>query len=177
LVIEHLLLAPVVGAATLPFSGPSLLTPSQSARQLLDNFEASMPRLAAMVDGTFRVLILCILNTFLPSFYYSGWGRELDLLLIRSNTLTKLRKVNMKAKSFVLALILGTLAAVPAHAFPYWNNATYASRYRPAPQTPSPAKVQAAATAASPYKTQRSSELAVNERPWGPPKPYAVHSR
>jgi hypothetical protein len=81
----------------------------------------------------------------------------------------------MKAKSFVLALILGTLAAVPAHAFPYWNSATYASRYRPVQKTPSPAKATAAAT--SPYKANGYSQFAVNERPWGPPKPYAVHSR
>jgi hypothetical protein len=66
---------------------------------------------------------------------------------------------------------------LPAHAFPYWNNATYASRHRSVQQTPAPAKLPSASTSTSPYKGQRYSQLVVNERPWGPPKPYAVHSR
>jgi len=83
----------------------------------------------------------------------------------------------MKAKSYVLALTLGMLAAWPAHAFPYWNNGTYASRYRAVPQTTSPAKVRGAAAVALPNKGQATPQLAVNERPWGPARPYAVHSR
>ena len=38
----------------------------------------------------------------------------------------------MPVKGLVFAAVLGALASLPAQGFPYWNNATYAARFRPA---------------------------------------------
>jgi hypothetical protein len=40
----------------------------------------------------------------------------------------------MKLNSLIVAAALGMLSALPASAFGFWNNATYASRFRPDPQ-------------------------------------------
>ncbi len=77
----------------------------------------------------------------------------------------------MHVKGLVFAAVLGALGVVPAHGFPYWNNATYAARFRPA-QAPAPefqigvlASPRSAATAAAP-----------ESHPWGPPRPCAARS-
>jgi hypothetical protein len=81
----------------------------------------------------------------------------------------------MKTKSLIIAVMLGALASTSAHAFGYWNNATYASRFRPAPETQTQAKpeVQVAVLASADAKSAKSVK---NDHRFGPPKPYETRS-
>jgi hypothetical protein len=61
----------------------------------------------------------------------------------------------MKTKSLMAALVVGMLATLPAHAFPYFNRGTYASRFRPAQPAP------ATRAQSQPTSSQPNSELQV----------------
>jgi hypothetical protein len=81
----------------------------------------------------------------------------------------------MKVNGFIVALVVGMLASVSAHAFGTFNNATYASRFRPVAPTVNQAKpeIQVAVMANSPLKRGAG---ATSLHPFGPPRPYAAHS-
>jgi hypothetical protein len=86
----------------------------------------------------------------------------------------------MTTKGLIIAAVLGGIATLPAHGFGYWNNATYASRFRPDPQPAQPA-FQIAVVATSPSqgtdtKTANSGTSATTTNKFGPPKPYSTHS-
>jgi hypothetical protein len=92
----------------------------------------------------------------------------------------------MKTKSLIAVAFFGTLAVLPAHGFGYWNNATYASRYRPAPEAQAKPEFQVAVMATLPGQTPAQAEArptttsgktADASHPFGPPKPYASHGR
>jgi|HubBroStandDraft_1064217.scaffolds.fasta_scaffold315731_1 hypothetical protein len=86
----------------------------------------------------------------------------------------------MKANALIVTLTLGVLAALPAHGFGYWNSATYASRFRPAPpaasQAKSPFQIGVVALQTPGTKADTKVPGATAAHPWGQPKPYATHS-
>jgi hypothetical protein len=59
--------------------------------------------------------------------------------------------LNMKIKVLLAAVLLGMLTASSAHAFGYWNSATYASRHQltPQPARQPGAEIQIAVNAAA----------------------------
>jgi hypothetical protein len=79
----------------------------------------------------------------------------------------------MKVKALILALAVGLLAAAPAHAAWGINNATYASRFRSAPQ---PAASQAKPEFQVAVMANSRATSGANSRPWGPPRSRAVKS-
>jgi hypothetical protein len=87
-----------------------------------------------------------------------------------------MKKESMKTKGLIIAAVLGTLATLPAHGFGYWNNATYASRFRPDPKPAQPA-FQIAVVAMSQDGTAiNGARSATVAHKFGAPKPYATHS-
>lgn len=86
----------------------------------------------------------------------------------------------MKVNSLIVAAFVGALVVLPAHGFGSWNNATYASRFRPAQENQPTPVFQIAAVATLPAQTAPAQvaagvQTADSSHPWGPPKPCVSH--
>ena len=87
----------------------------------------------------------------------------------------------MKTNYLAMIVAVGMLAALPARAWT-WNSGTYASRFRPAPETTqkkSEIQVAVMANSTSDAPATRSGTKAKgpkNPHPFGPPKPFATKS-
>ena len=83
----------------------------------------------------------------------------------------------MKTKSLMVAVAVGMLASLPAYAFPSFNYATYASRFRPAQPAPSTvAKAQTPASQAKPEMQVAVMGKAPSSWHGAAPRACATHS-
>jgi hypothetical protein len=89
----------------------------------------------------------------------------------------------MKVNSLIVTLAVGMLVAAPAHAWT-WNNATYASRYRPAAEPAALRPTTEVQVAVMPESNSQpdatklgtKAQNAKDAHPFGPPRPHAVKS-